>query len=151
MQMNIERANAVLLKAIERFQSAEVDGLTEATAYGVTSFRVPSPSRAVKVKKITVAQVKRALKREDFSLDYRDHSWFRRNASDVTPGIHFVELKWNGKPVEYTYSASAYRGTDARRRWEGIDRVPLKQAVAWANEYAQEAADFVAAETGKTF
>lgn len=121
--------------------------LSEAMARGVTSYKVPSPSLSPKVKKITMAQVKREFKREDFRLDRGDPSWFQRFASDVTPGVSFVEHKRNGKPVRYVYSARAYRGEDARHRWESIDRVSLKQAVAWANRYAQEAADFVAAES----
>lgn len=149
--MNIEQVNGVLLRAIGEIQASELEDLTEATAHGVSSYQVPSPSRAVKVKKITVAQVKRALKREQFRLDRHDRSWFLRHADDVTPGVSITEYKFNGRPVEYRYSAQAYRGTDARYRWDSIDRVPLKQAVAWANEYAQEAAEFVAAETGETF
>jgi hypothetical protein len=132
--MDIERVNAVLVKAIVGLQSGEIEGMTEAVE--------------AKVKKLSVAMVKRALKTENFSLGYRDKSWFRRDA-EPSPGIMVIEWKFNGKPARREYSAQAYRGTDAHQRWESIRRTPeLKQAVAWANEYAQEAADFVAAETG---
>lgn len=47
--MDIERVNAVLVKAIVGFQEAEIDGMIEATAGG---YKVPSPAEvAAKGKK----------------------------------------------------------------------------------------------------
>jgi len=149
-KMDIERINSILNNAILAFQENEIEEIIEATAHGVTSYRVPSPKKAVRIKKITIAKVKRALKSDEFRLYHGDWSWFIRSA-DVSPGINIIEFKWNGKPVRYKYKARAYQGESAVNRWDSIDDASLKKVVVWINKRAQEAADHVAAETGETF
>jgi len=146
--MDVEQVNSVLIRAILAFQEREIEEMIEATAYGVSSYEVPSPkiSKPIKVKKITEAMVKRALKKEKFRLDHTKE-WFSRSA-EVSPGVYIVERKWAGEPVKYEYRVQVYQGKRALYRWQGHPKmeVSLKEAIAWANEHAQEAADHVAAE-----
>ena len=67
--MDIERVNGVLVRAIDRVQTDEVEAMVEAMAKGVTSYTVPAPTKKGMLRKRR-APVRKASKGEPLGIEH---------------------------------------------------------------------------------
>lgn len=89
-------------------------------------------------KKITQKKVKGALKDKIFRPESPPSFLFRY--ADLAPWMSVVEHKPNRKgKFGSLYSIHAYQGETAVLRWDSIQMVSLKEAVAWANAHTDQA------------
>jgi len=90
-------------------------------------------------KRITQRMILELLKKELFRPD--SPPTYLRRCGTLAPGMSVTEYKPNMKGKQPSYfSVRAYQGAHVPIHWESVEMVSLKEAVAWANARAEEAA-----------